>query len=199
MNIESRIGPIGGTMRAASRLASNRGGGQDCPDDPTSIWSPRSPVSNASFPTKNPDDGFLRRGAGACALFASRMSSRGCARLSGADQCHSLAITRSMPAFASCLRFQEPPVGSPTAYEPNSIPQAVPTTKNSREITQLSGISTRFWSKSRSYRKQTIKPFLPGSRIAQCDAQSLRDFCANFAPAEPHRGRPPVARKATQS
>jgi hypothetical protein len=160
MNIESRIGPIGGTIRATSRLASNRGGGQDCPDDPTSIWSPRSPVSNATFPTKNPDDGFLRRGA-ACR-----------ARLSGADQCHSLAITRSMPAFASCL---------------------------SREITQLSGISTRFWSKSRSYRKQTIKPFLPGSRIAQCDARSLRDFCANFAPAEPHRDRPPVARKATQS
>jgi hypothetical protein len=187
MNIESRIGPIGGWMRATSRLASNRGGGQDCPDDPTSIWSPRSPVSNATFPTKNPDDGFLRRGA-AC-----------CARLSGAGECHSLAITRSMPAFASCLRFQEPPVGSPTAYEPNSIPQAVPTTKNSREITQLFGISTRFWSKSRSYRKQTIKPFLPGSRIAQCDARSLRDSCANFAPAEPHRDRPPVARKATQS
>jgi hypothetical protein len=164
MKIWFGIGPIGGTMGATSRLASNRGGGQDCPDDPTPIWSPRSPVSNAKFPTKNPDDGFLRRGA-AC-----------CARLSGADQCHSLAITRSMPAFASCLRFQEPPVGSPTAYEPNSIPQAVPTTKNSREITQFSGISTRFWSKSRSYRKQTTKPFLPGATTACSDTA----FSSNF-------------------
>jgi hypothetical protein len=187
MNIESRIGPIGGTIRATSKLASNRGGGQDCPDDPTSIWSLRWFGATGIPRTEKPVDHSLRRGK-AC-----------CARCNAAGQRHSLAITRSMPAFASCLRFQEPPVGSPTAYEPKSIPQAVPTTKNSREITQLSGISTRFWSKSRSYRKQTIKPFLPGSRIAQCDARSLRDFCANFAPAEPHRDRPPVARKATQS
>src|ERR1700689_297019 len=35
--------------------------------------------------------------------------------------------------------------------------------------------STRFWSKSRSHRKQTIKPLLPGSRNAQCVPEFLHD------------------------
>jgi hypothetical protein len=94
-----------------------------------------------------------------------------CARCSTADRCHSLAHTRS----------------------------ALPATKTPPEIAQFSGISTRFWSKSRSYRKQKTKPCLPGSRIAQCHARSLRDFSANFAPAELRRGRPLVAQRTTKS
>src|SRR5450631_4513478 len=44
---------------------------------------------------------------------------------------------------------------------------------NLSESGRLSDISTRFWSKSRSLRKQTIKPLLPGSRIAQCVTRLL--------------------------
>jgi hypothetical protein len=38
--------------------------------------------------------------------------------------------------------------------------------RKSRPTASSDTISNRFWSKSRSYRKQTIKPCLPGSRIA---------------------------------
>jgi hypothetical protein len=37
---------------------------------------------------------------------------------------------------------------------------------------QFSDSSTRFWAKSRSDRKHTTKPHLPGSRFAQCDARN---------------------------
>ena len=58
---------------------------------------------------------------------------------------------------------------------------------------QLSSSSTRFWSKSRSYRKQTIKPLLPGSRIARCVTGSLHDSRTLFVPAVfAPLGRPPA-------
>jgi len=59
-----------------------------------------------------------------------------------------------------------------------------------REV-QFSSISTRIWSKSRSHRKQTIKPLLPGSRNAQCVTGSLHDSRTLFVPA--------VARAASSS
>jgi uncharacterized protein len=48
---------------------------------------------------------------------------------------------------------------------------------------QFSSSSTRFWAKSRSYRKQAIKPLLPGSRIARCVTESLHDSRTFFVPA----------------
>ena len=54
---------------------------------------------------------------------------------------------------------------------------------NLSEIRQFSDISTRFWAKSRSYRKQTIKPLLPGSRIARCVTGPLHDSRTLFVPA----------------
>ena len=48
---------------------------------------------------------------------------------------------------------------------------------------RFSSSSTRFWSKSRSYRKQTIKPRLPGSRNAQCVTRFLHDSRTLFVPA----------------
>jgi hypothetical protein len=44
--------------------------------------------------------------------------------------------------------------------------------RNSRPTSSSNSISTRFWSKSRSYRKQAIKPPLPGSRIAYMGTRS---------------------------
>jgi hypothetical protein len=158
MRIRFRIGP-----EQRNEQGNGHGGKQSPPQDclvhPPSSCSPRCLVSSRPPPTENPVDHSLRRGT-AC-----------CARCSTADQCHSLAHTRS----------------------------AVPTTKNCREITQLSGISTRFWSKSRSYRKQKTKPCLPGSRIAQCEVLFLLDSCASFAPAKLLLKRPPVAWRTTQS
>jgi uncharacterized protein YqeY len=52
-----------------------------------------------------------------------------------------------------------------------------------RQDVQFSSISTRFWPKSRSRRKQTIKPLLPGSRIAQSVTGSLQDSRTLFVPA----------------
>ena len=64
---------------------------------------------------------------------------------------------------------------------------------NLSEIREFSDISTRFWSKSRSYRKQTIKPLLPGSRIARCVTGSLHDSRTLFVPAVfAPLGRPPA-------
>jgi hypothetical protein len=65
-------------------------------------------------------------------------------------------------------------ISLPTTYEPSSIPQTLPTTKNPREIMQFSRISNRFWAKNRSYRKQTIKPCLTGARTAFNDSHFLR-------------------------
>jgi hypothetical protein len=189
MKIKFRIGPIGGTIRATSRPVNNRGGGQGCPDDPMSIWSLRWFGATGIPWTENPVDPSLRRGAGACALFASRMSSRGCPRCNAADQFPSLDATRSTRAVLPWLRFMPQPSGQRTA----------PSARKPLKSAQFSGISTRFWSKSRSYRKQTIKPFLPGSRIAQCGARFLRDFGVNFLPAEPDRDRPSVARGTIKS
>jgi len=156
-------------FRIGAKQDGEQSRGQDCPVNPSPLWSLRWFGTTGIPPAKNHAEVFLRRGA-AC-----------CARLSGADQRHSLANCRSIPV------------------EPNSIPQAFRKTKNSREITHFSGISNRFWLKNRSCRKQKTKPCLTGSRIAQCSALFLRDFCANFAPAELHRDPPPVARRTTQS
>ncbi len=52
---------------------------------------------------------------------------------------------------------------------------------NLSEIRQFPDISNRFWSKSRSHRKQTIKPPLTGSRIARCDARALHDFLSEWS------------------
>src|ERR1700722_6838841 len=46
-------------------------------------------------------------------------------------------------------------------------------TKNETVFQSGCTTSTRFWSKSRSYRKQTIKPFLPGATTAP---QEYRQF-----------------------
>src|SRR5271163_1292648 len=54
---------------------------------------------------------------------------------------------------------------------------------NLSEIRQFPDISNRFWLKNRSYRKQTIKPCLTGSRIAQCAIGSLQDSRTLFVPA----------------
>jgi hypothetical protein len=154
---------------------------QHCSVNPPLSWSPRGPVTSGTPPTKTPAEYFLgrgaarcarfsaadqplRRGAGACPQFGSRTQLRGCARFSAADQGHSLAITHSIPAVASWLRFQ------PQA----TIPRTSSPPEKTRESSQHSDISTRFWPKSRSYRKHTTKPCLPGSRIAQCDASDCR-------------------------
>jgi hypothetical protein len=162
----------GKELRSEQSLRSQR-----CPVYPPSPWSTRCLVSKGTSPTKDLADHSLRRGI-AC-----------CASCDASDRRYALADRGSLRAIASRLRFQPQPVGHRTA----------PTSKRPREITQFSGISTRFWSKSRSCRKQTIKPFLPGARTAQCDALFLRDFCANFALARPPRERPPVAWRALKS
>ena len=54
---------------------------------------------------------------------------------------------------------------------------------NLSEIRQSSAISNRFLLKNRSYRKQTIKPCLTGSRIARCVTGSLHDSRTLFVPA----------------
>jgi len=52
---------------------------------------------------------------------------------------------------------------------------------NLSEIRQFPDISNRFWRKNRSYRKQTTKPCLTGSRIARSDARTLHDFRAEVS------------------
>jgi hypothetical protein len=53
---------------------------------------------------------------------------------------------------------------APRTFRPRLRSTAGPG-RNSRPTPSSDAISTRFWSKSRSYRKHTTKPPLPGSRI----------------------------------
>jgi hypothetical protein len=176
--------PIIVAMKFRFRIGAGQGGEQSPQQhrsvNPPLAWPPRGPVASATPPTQNPAYDFLRRGAGACPHFGSRAQSRGCARFSSADQplrrgtaccarCspadqrHFLATTRSIPAVASWLRFQPQPTS----------PGMSPATEKMPETGQHARISTRFWPKSRTYRKQNIKPCLPGSRIAQYAASEL--------------------------
>jgi hypothetical protein len=50
--------------------------------------------------------------------------------------------------------------------------------------------STRFWSKSRSCRKQTIKPLLPGATTTCSDLAFLALFSNNVAKSDRERRRP---------
>jgi hypothetical protein len=141
---------------------------QHCSVNPPLPWSPRGPVTSGTPPIKNPADDFLRRGAACCARFSVvdqslRRGTACCARRCAADQRRSLAPTRSIPAVASCLRFQPRPANPRTSPEP----------EKRVETAHHCGISNRFWPKNRSYRKQTIKPRLTGSRIARCAESEL--------------------------
>jgi len=51
----------------------------------------------------------------------------------------------------------------------------VPPTENEALLQSAHTISTRFWSKSRSCRKQTTKPFLPGATTA-CSETAFRSI-----------------------
>ena len=144
---------------------------------PGSPWWSRSVASSRTPPTENRADHSLRRGAARCARFR------------GADQRCLLAVTRSARAVAYWLRFLPLPAGQ----------QNAPETKQPSKTVQFPDISNRHRLKNRSCRKQTTKPCLTGARTAQCGALFLRDFCANFAPADLRLKRPPVAQRTTQS
>ena len=51
-----------------------------------------------------------------------------------------------------------------------------------RSSQEISGISNRFWPKNRSYRKQTIKPLLTGSRFAHKLFEICQISTQNLAP-----------------
>jgi hypothetical protein len=147
--------PIIVAMKIGFRIGDEQHGGQSpqhhCSANPPLAWSPRGPVSDYPPPTQKPTDDFLRRGT-ACS-----------ARCSATDRRQSLATTRSIPAVASWLPFKPQPAS----------PWSSPAPEKPVKTAQHSDISTRFWPKSRSCRKQTIKPCLPGSRIAQCASTEL--------------------------
>jgi hypothetical protein len=176
VKIKLRIGAEHGNAQGKVQHSEQSLRQQDRTVHPPSPWSPRSHVSSATSPTKNPADGFLRRGAARCARFTV------------ADQRPSLAAARSTPAVLPWLRFLPQPAGQQTASA---------TIQPSKTV-QVPDISNRNWLKNRSGRKQKTKPCLTGARIAQCHARFLRDSSVNFLPAEPNRGRPPVAWSAIE-
>jgi hypothetical protein len=55
-----------------------------------------------------------------------------------------------------------------------------PLPENEAVFQSCCATSTRFWSKSRSYRKQAIKPFLPGATTAPRDFQLFAKMHPNF-------------------
>jgi hypothetical protein len=119
--------------------------------DPASYWSFQWPVSSGTSPIKSRADHSLRRGA-AC-----------CARDSTADVHHPLADACLTPAANVPRNFTRSAAVRRRLDQP----------KKRMETRQLSGISTRHRLKSRSYRKQTIKPGLPGTRIAHHGPQFM--------------------------
>jgi hypothetical protein len=144
---------------------------QNWPVTPPSTRSLESPVSTRTPPAENSADRSLRRGA-AC-----------CARCNAADQNRPLATSRSMPGIAYRLQFRLQPAGKRTALA----------ARESRKNLQFSGISNRFCAKNRSYRKQTIKPSLTGSRTDfSLSTNSIRILGPKTADAQlsisPHEG-----------
>jgi hypothetical protein len=123
--------------------------------DPASYWSFQWPVSSGTSPIKSRADHSLRRGA-AC-----------CARDSAADVHHPLADACLTPAANVPRNFTRSAAVRRQLAQP----------KKRMETRQLSGISTRHRLKSRSNRKQRIKPPLPGTRIAH---HGLRFMTASF-------------------
>jgi hypothetical protein len=74
----------------------------------------------------------------------------------------------------------------------NSVPAspAVPISAHWRHILKrssrgISGASNRFWAKNRTYRKQTIKPLLTGSRFAYKLFEIRQVFTQNLAALNP--------------
>jgi hypothetical protein len=117
-------------------------------------------------------DESLRRGAGACALFASRASSRGCARCSAVDQRHSLADPKDFlrRGTACCARRslsdRRHPLADSRSIAAIRLPLVV--------CPQFDHLSNRNWPTNRSYRKQTIKPCLTGTRIAHLASRTTQ-------------------------
>jgi hypothetical protein len=79
-----------------------------------------------------------------------------------------LSQTFLSAAFSPSLRFL---AQAPRTFRPR-VRSTADVRRNSRPTSSSNSISTRFWSKSRSYRKQAIKPPLPGSRIAYMGTRS---------------------------
>ena len=132
--------------------------------DPASYWSFQWPVSSGTSPIKSRADHSLRRGA-AC-----------CARDSTADVHHPLADACLTPAANVPRNFTRSAAVRRRLAQP----------KKRMETRQLSGISTRHSLKSRSNRKQRIKPPLPGTKIAH---HSLRFMTASFPVRKQHNPR----------
>jgi hypothetical protein len=134
--------------------------GEQSPHQPCSVnrMPPRSPLRllrRGPHQTKTRPKDFLRRGAEACAPFASRTPSRGCARCNVTAQRPPLADNPSIP-----------PIAHPALY--SGLAEKIRT-----KTAQFPGISNRFWPKNRSYRKQGTKPLLTGTRIAFSGARIL--------------------------
>jgi hypothetical protein len=76
----------------------------------------------------------------------------------------------------------------------------LPPTKNEAFLQCAHTISTRFWSKSRSYRKQTTKPFLPGATTACSDTACSSIFrISTAALSDESRLRSEAAKPFSQS
>src|ERR1700677_4248578 len=82
--------------------------------------------------------------------------------------------------FSGARRFRALPL-APTPLLPRQ--PGLKSGTNLSEIRQFPDISNRFCLKNRSYRKQTTKPCLTGSRIARCVTGSLHDSRTLFVPA----------------
>jgi hypothetical protein len=134
-----------------------------------SPWSPRRVLSLGMPPIKNLADHPLRRGAGACAPFASRTSSRGCARCKRSDERHpsadalapeSVASPRhSLPAPA---RYQPSRLTSDCAFWPPS--DAESRTKSFAFLAFLTGSASQTEIDVTSTKQKTEK-FLTGARM----------------------------------
>jgi TonB family protein len=121
---------------------------RDASANARSPWSPRCSGSTAQPPSENLADHPLRRRAGACAFFASRVLSRGCARCNIGDQRHSLAHPRSVSALPEVFLDVAP---SSKSFLPGSAQNV------ECDVT---------------HSKQTIGGFLPGARTRQRRART---------------------------
>jgi hypothetical protein len=129
---------------------------QDCYVDSMSLWPLLWPVSSGTPLIENRADHSLRRAA-ACS-----------ARCSAADVHHPLADACSTSAAIHPRHFTR------NAAARRLLAQL----KKRVETAQLSGKSNRNWPTNRSYRKQTIKPSLTGTRTAISNLRFLASFLA---------------------
>jgi hypothetical protein len=131
-----------------------------------------APILRPSAARITPADNSFRRGAACCARRSVSDRHRGSRQGTAfyPEPRRAAVPTAAQPEGVSTPEVRG--TNSPTTYEMSFSHSLGLTQEGPLSTSHCSHISTRFCLKSRSHRKHTTKPPLPGSRFARCHART---------------------------